>query len=136
MYAIYELSNPERVIRVDTGVDNLDLNVYGYLLVPTDLERYSPYFSITDGDLYYNPELEEMTKNVRVIRNNLLEDSDWTQLPDVQLTDDELASWRQYRQELRDWPGTYIPGDKWWETIPLKPGVTREEYVSQEQFSY
>jgi|DEB0MinimDraft_6_1074348.scaffolds.fasta_scaffold00816_13 hypothetical protein len=136
MYAIYELTNPERVLRVDTSVESLDLNVYGYAQVPSELEQHSPYFSVIDNQVEYIPSKEEDTKRVRINRNGLLEDSDWTQLPDVQLTDDELASWRQYRQELRDWPGTYIPGDKWWETIPLKPGVTREEYVSQEQFSY
>lgn len=135
MYAIYELTNPERVVRVVEYIDDIDTNVYGCILVPADIEQYSPYFSIADGDLYYSPETEKMMRNVRVIRNSLLEDSDWTQLSDVQLSAGELAEWKQYRQDLRDWPGVYVPGDKWWETVPLKPGVTRIEYISQEQFS-
>ena len=135
MYAVYELTNPERVLRVDTSVDNLDSNVYGYAQVPSELEQHSPYFSVIDNQVEYTPSKEKGTRMVRINRNGLLEDSDWTQVSDVQLSADEVASWRQYRQELRDWPSTYVPGDNWWETIPLKPGVTREEYVSQEQFS-
>lgn len=127
MYAIYELTNPERVTMVVEDISNIDTTIHGSVLVPTELESHSPYFSIAGGDLYYNPENERMAKNVRLIRNNLLEDSDWTQLSDVQLSADEVAAWRQYRQELRDWPGTYIPGDMWRETVPLKPGVTREQ---------
>ncbi len=46
---------------------DIDTTIHGSVLVPTELESHSPYFSITDGDLYYNPE------NVRLIRNNLLE---------------------------------------------------------------
>jgi hypothetical protein len=136
MYAIYELTNPERVTSVETNIDNIDSNIYGYAQVPSELEHHSPYFSVIDNQVEYSPSKEADTRLVRTNRNGLLEDSDWTQLPDVQLTDDELANWRQYRQELRDWPSTYIPGDKWWETVPLKPGVTRSEYVSREQFSY
>ena len=135
MYAVYELTNPERVLRVDTSVDNLDSNVYGYAQVPSELEQHSPYFSVIDNQVEYTPSKEKGTRMVRINRNGLLEDSDWTQVSDVQLSADEVASWRQYRQELRDWPSTYVPCDNWWETIPLEPGVTREEYVSQEQFS-
>ena len=136
MYAIYELTNPERVLNVDENVDNIDSNMYGYVQVPSELEQYSPYFSVIDNQVEYTPSKEDDAKRVRTTRNGLLEDSDWTQLPDVQLSADELTSWKQYRQELRDWPSIYIPGDKWWETVPLKPGVTREEYVSQEQFLF
>lgn len=36
------------------------------------------------------------------IRNNYLLQSDWTQLPDVDLTDVEKDRWKVYRQALRD----------------------------------
>jgi|7_EtaG_2_1085326.scaffolds.fasta_scaffold03582_8 hypothetical protein len=39
-------------------------------------------------------------------RNKLLDESDWTQLADVPLTDPEKAAWATYRQELRDLPAT------------------------------
>lgn len=38
----------------------------------------------------------------KILRNTLLQQSDWTQLPDVDLTTAEKTHWKQYRQELRD----------------------------------
>lgn len=35
-------------------------------------------------------------------RKNLLNSSDWTQIPDNQLTTEQKALWSQYRQALRD----------------------------------
>lgn len=35
-------------------------------------------------------------------RNKRLVDSDWTQLPDVPLTDEQKTAWQTYRQALRD----------------------------------
>jgi len=37
-------------------------------------------------------------------RDNLLFQSDWTQLPDAPITSEEKAAWAKYRQELRDIP--------------------------------
>lgn len=39
---------------------------------------------------------------IRMKRSALLRDSDWTQLPDVELTEEEQAQWAAYRQSLRD----------------------------------
>jgi len=44
--------------------------------------------------------IEEMRRS----RNDLLKDSDWTQLPDVPLSVQEKAEWAVYRQALRDVP--------------------------------
>jgi hypothetical protein len=41
-------------------------------------------------------------------RNMLLQASDWTQLPDVPLTDDKRAEWVTYRQELRGYLDTVV----------------------------
>lgn len=38
----------------------------------------------------------------RQIRDDLLAMSDWTQLPDVALSDEKKAEWAVYRQQLRD----------------------------------
>ena len=38
----------------------------------------------------------------RLVRNDLLAMSDWTQLPDVALTTAKVAEWVTYRQALRD----------------------------------
>ena len=39
---------------------------------------------------------------VKIQRNKLLWESDWTVLPDVVLTAEEKAAWLEYRQNLRD----------------------------------
>jgi hypothetical protein len=52
-------------------------------------------------------------------RKDLFLKSDWTQLPDVQLTTVQVDAWKVYRQALRDiteqpnWPNTII-----WPVIP------------------
>ena len=37
-------------------------------------------------------------------RNRKLQDCDWTQLPDCQLSDSKKTEWATYRQALRDVP--------------------------------
>ena len=46
---------------------------------------------------------------VRMNRNALLAESDWTQLADAQasLTEEQKQEWNTYRQALRDMPVTY-----------------------------
>ena len=39
---------------------------------------------------------------VRIKRNKLLTESDWTQLSDCQLSELKKNEWKLYRQELRD----------------------------------
>ena len=52
-------------------------------------------------------------------RNSMLDSSDWTQLPDVPLSSEQLNLWRVYRQELRDVPQqTGFPDTVVW---PVKP---------------
>lgn len=54
-------------------------------------------------------------KNVRSLRNNLLADTDWTQLPDAPLTEAQRAEFTEYRKALRDitkskgWPKVEWP---------------------------
>ena len=43
---------------------------------------------------------------VRSMRNTKLTESDWTQMPDVPLSEEVKARWAVYRQALRDFPGT------------------------------
>jgi len=53
----------------------------------------------------------------RTTRNKLLADSDWTQMNDSPLTNEDKTAWATYRQELRDmsdlasWPN--IADDDW-----------------------
>lgn len=41
---------------------------------------------------------------IRDARNKLLMQSDWTQLPDVRLSEEQKESWKIYRKQLRDLP--------------------------------
>jgi len=49
---------------------------------------------------------------LRIKRDILLAESDWTQMPDSPLTDSQKSSWATYRQSLRDMTETYS-------TVPL-----------------
>lgn len=64
---------------------------------------------IDGGELFLEErapvQIEETWDNVRAKRNRLLNDSDYTQLPDY--PDALKADWVAYRQLLRDLPQTY-----------------------------
>lgn len=45
---------------------------------------------------------EQALDLVRTRRNEMLVSSDWTQLPDSPLSEEEREQWRVYRQALRD----------------------------------
>lgn len=49
-----------------------------------------------------NQRLVTKWQEVRDERGGRLSSSDWTQLPDSPLTEEQKNSWKQYRQELRD----------------------------------
>lgn len=53
---------------------------------------------------------------VRGQRNMILARSDWTQLPDAQLTSTEIANWASYRQALRDITNQSDPFNITWPT--------------------
>ncbi len=52
---------------------------------------------------YPGPSPQQIFYNTRDFQ---LAGSDWTQLPDSPLTDEEKSAWAKYRQELRDLPDT------------------------------
>jgi len=45
---------------------------------------------------------EEILHNIRLKRNALLSQSDWTQLEDSPFSDEKKIEWKNYRQALRD----------------------------------
>lgn len=54
---------------------------------------------------------EEKLRMIRAWRNPLLQQCDWTQLPDAILTIDEKQAWQDYRQTLRDIPQDFLNPD-------------------------
>lgn len=71
-------------------------------------------------DIFPNQEVpEEWRINVmKSHRNRLLQESDWSMMPDV-VTNKE--AWAAYRQALRDFPATWVPSEE--ANFPNKPEV-------------
>lgn len=74
----------------------------------------------------WNFQSEPFWEAMRRRRNFLLQESDWTQLADTQISEPELQQWRLYRQQLRDIPAanpnaTVLDGINW----PEKPTTPR-----------
>ena len=82
------------------------------------------FVSIVKGEPVVDPEKSETLKRerwgvVRSTRNRLLQESDWTQLPDVPMQKDQYEAWKKYRQMLRDIPQISTkPDDVRWPEIP------------------
>lgn len=83
--------------------------------------RPSPYHFWQDYTWVQN--LEPLFITVRQNRDARLMASDWTQVADVQLSDEAKAAWLEYRQQLRDLPETYKDATVWddikWPTKPM-----------------
>ena len=63
---------------------------------------------------------------LRIERNRLLSESDWTGASDTALTTEQQSGWRLSRQHLRDLPSTTVPtldenGQLQGVTWPMKP---------------
>lgn len=56
------------------------------------------------------PTEEELKDKVRMERNYLLSETDYTQLSDAPITEEDKAKYREYRQYLRD----YTEQENWW----------------------
>ena len=59
-------------------------------------------FMNADPSIHIGTEDEQRADMIRKIRNRLLNESDWTQQPDV--PEEIRTKWKSYRQALRDLP--------------------------------
>lgn len=80
------------------------------------------YFQIGDEPKPYIPTEDEMKERVKRIRNDYLQQTDFTQLSDAQFTVEEKAKYAEYRKYLRD----YTEEENWW----LQNPKTFEEWKS------
>ncbi len=73
-----------------------------------------------DNEIAYKARIDsEAAASVRVQRDKLIAESDWTQLTDCQLSDSVKAEWVTYRQALRDLPtASGFPHTMTWPTKP------------------
>lgn len=105
--------------QVPTGED-LDAYIMGNK--PSQLP---PPLPITNADEIQSlvqpwPPTPPTWDQIRSRRNALLADSDWTQLPDVNLSESQTTAWRSYRQQLREIPDLFAnPQDVVWPSEPL-----------------
>jgi hypothetical protein len=118
-------------------LDNITLKSYGwypYRFVESTLGENDKitgsYFVIEETEVVEyqtsgpktESEIQELINqkwiNIRAQRAILLQESDWTQLADVALTDEKKQEWRLYRQSLRDITNFDSPDHVIW---PNKP---------------
>ena len=124
------------------------LNSLGWYTVTKVFTNYNTNLQYIDGytytfennKVYETPILKDITppiektqeelfnialKELRITRDRLLVESDWTQLADVQSIHDNnwKTAWANYRQQLRDLPNLCIMGQiNIYEVIwPIKP---------------
>ena len=65
-----------------------------------------------DTELATNGKLDSFRVNqMRMFRDSLLAQSDWTQNADSPLSDSKKQEWATYRQALRDFPASWTPAD-------------------------
>jgi hypothetical protein len=83
------------------------------------------FFDAVLGEWLDERSEDEAFTELRAQRDALLKASDWTQMADAPLTDQERAAWRAYRQELRDLPSkTRDPRNPEWPTAPASTNET------------
>jgi hypothetical protein len=78
-----------------------EISFWGYFIdcFPNKIEIYNQQ----DETLITN---EDWWAIARLYRTLLLNASDWSQISDNSLTENQRETWRQFRQELRDLPNT------------------------------
>jgi hypothetical protein len=59
---------------------------------------------------------EWLLERLRIQRDKLLVESDWTQVADAPV---DKQAWAEYRQALRDFPNTWVPSEN--VEFPLSP---------------
>ena len=97
-YSVSEI-NPARV-HIPAGRE-------GDMVLLDSIEEFLTSMGLVHLDDHTFPEpepldLESVKASLRPERNRLLTSSDWTQLNDSPLSEDKLAAWSVYRQDLRD----------------------------------
>ncbi|WP_082210688.1 tail fiber assembly protein [Flavobacterium sp. ABG] len=85
-------------------------------------QALSKDYKVVDGVHTYSAFIKSndaILENVKLTRNTLLTDSDWSQVPDSPLSEEKKAEWQKYRQELRDLTTLDNLATVIWPTKPL-----------------
>jgi hypothetical protein len=118
-----------------SDVEPYGFGMYEFTQIP-EIPRFKKLVEISpvkrENGIYYQTwDFEDMTDEeqiksteskaaeIRLQRKFKLVDCDWTQLPDVTLSDEKKAEWNIYRQALRDITNqSGFPWDVIWPQIP------------------
>tara|TARA_R100000773_G_C4145396_1_gene69905 strand:+ start:10 stop:462 length:453 start_codon:yes stop_codon:yes gene_type:complete len=108
----YQWSDAEKTVLKRSAASigkTTDVGNSRVLFVPVDEANadYQEYlvWKEIDGNVAADYEEPELTwDNIRAQRNELLQETDWTVIPDTSV---DQAAWKTYRQALRDIPETF-----------------------------
>ena len=106
---LYVYSEGEKIVgcgrSVSENYTSTKISTAEFNLLDADTIESGLYI-LSDGHVVENTEISASIKaiQVRMCRDNLLDDCDWTVLPDSPLSDEEKDLWTEYRQALRDIP--------------------------------
>ena len=103
---------PDWGVRIDQGTGDRYHHAQGnYFDKPLYTEDGIPRYKLVEGKALERTEAEiqadkstMLGDEIRTKRDALLVETDWTQLPDAPLSDDQKEQAREYRQMLRDIP--------------------------------
>lgn len=122
MTKMYSMIDETGMIIRSQYTDNPDAAVLdGCRLLPDEPPQQPDPVNLVQIDLYVRVEpvlssstsvqynmirrnFDDVSDDVRAVRNMFLKESDWTQLSDSQLDENQLQLWREYRQKLRILP--------------------------------
>lgn len=71
-------------------------------VIKTFPEQPNPRYVFNYNTEQWEISIEDLKIEITLKRNQLLLDSDWTQLPNNPLTPEQQTAWATYRQQLRD----------------------------------
>ena len=105
-YVIYNKSTGKILSAIQTSGNPENDTPEGYDYLETNENTNDKKIDINTKDIIDSTDekphiLTEQAK-IKKHRNFLLQESDWTQVPDSPLSDSKKAEWATYRQELRD----------------------------------
>lgn len=95
-------------VEYNDGTNNERIEELGiYSQAVTDLQNAKQVIADEEARIQYDWEWNrDWTTLLRQNRSKRLTDSDWTQMSDNSLTEEQKELWRTYRQQLRDLPST------------------------------
>lgn len=116
------VNSDSKVANIISGDQQFADSIKDDWLAVVDLTDFPP---VSVGDIWDGtsfspapPDYDLQWKLVRAMRDQKLQQCDWTQLPDVPLTPEKRTEWVDYRQDLRDVTSQPDPFDITWPTPP------------------